>query len=60
MQLQYPYCKYKVNKTKKLWRVSLMGEVLSSLSLEENALPTTIKAFTAKHMLSNHRACRVL
>ena len=60
MQFQYCYCKCEVSKTKKLWIVSHMGEVLSLVSLMENALPTTIKAFTAKHVPSNHRASRAL
>lgn len=60
MEFQYPYSKCKVSKTKKLWRVSLMGDVLSLVSLIENTLPTTVKAFTAKYVLPNHKASRVL
>lgn len=45
-------------KAKKLWRALLMGEVVSLVSLW-SAVPTTIKAFTAKCVLSN-TASRVL
>lgn len=59
MEFQYPYSKCKVTKTKKLWSF-LFGEVLSLVPPVTNALPTTIKAFTAKHVLSNNRAFKVL